>query len=98
MGDDHEPTLEIDGIHAGDFVVRPVPAFGTDGHLDTPASRERDRQKDERPAASAAVVPLGEGGEVDASIEEARARLQGDGLPIPIILRDPLTGKPIGSV
>jgi hypothetical protein len=45
------------------------------------------------------VIPLGEGGDLDVSIQRARARVHGkDELPIPILLRDPLTGKPVGSV
>ncbi len=42
------------------------------------------------------VIPLGEGGDVDASIEEARARVS-DETPIPILLHDPLTGKVVES-
>jgi hypothetical protein len=119
MGDEKNPVLKRDGAHAGDFVIRPVPSFGTDGHLDTPASRERTRQREDDTRAAqlggvtapahpladplhpaAAVLPLGQGGDVDASIEAARSALEGDSpddVPIPIILHDPLTGKPIGT-
>jgi hypothetical protein len=117
MSDENDPSLHLDGLHVGDFVMRPVPATGTDGHLDLPETRERDqRAEDEARAARAAgevapshplrdptlpaptqVIPLGEGGDVDASIEDARERA-GDATPMPILLRDPLTGKVAGSM
>lgn len=124
---DKEGTLidPIDGVRAGDFTLRIVPATGTDGHLDLPESRERaERALEDEEAAKQAgtvapeppldlehlaqagsqaspgpptpVIPLGEGGDVDASIEEARARAANEA-PIPIVLRDPLTGKVVGS-
>jgi serpin B len=47
VDDAGDPFLGSDGLHAGDFVIRPVPVFATDGHLDTEARRERARQMDE---------------------------------------------------
>jgi hypothetical protein len=109
MGDDTKPRVARDGIHVGDVVIRPVPVRETDDHLDTSAGRERDRSQEEDahaaqhsagepPPAPAGIVPVGEGGDVDASIQAAREAVQGAGeLPIPILLHDPLTGKIIGS-
>ncbi len=121
MSDDDKPALKMDGLHVGDFVIRPVPSFGTDDHLDTPEGREADRQKEDDARAAqhseatdpphpivnplhpapTPVIPFGEGGDVDASIEAARAaagvgQTPGE-IPIPILLRDPITGKVVGS-
>lgn len=116
MGNDPKAIAKQGGVHAGDWIVRPVPATGTDGHLDTPSSRERDlrAEQDARTAQhsdalpahplappSAKVIPVGEGGDVDASIEAARSAAMGDepdDPPVPILLHDPITGKPIGRV
>jgi hypothetical protein len=103
MSDDDKQQgvhLELDGIHAADFVMRPVPAGGTDDHLDTPQNRDRARGGD--PDASAtqyggAPPPAASPAEMDASIEEARARAAGE-VSVPIILRDPLTGEPAGTM
>jgi hypothetical protein len=106
MGEDQKPKIALDGVHVGDWVIRPVSATGTDGHLDTPASRERDRQGEEDARAAqhrvpdAVPAPVQAAEDVDASIEAAREASRGDGpedLPIPILLHDPLTGKVIGS-
>jgi hypothetical protein len=43
------------------------------------------------------VVPVGEDGEVDESIAAARAANQPADAPMPIILRDPVTGEPIAT-
>ena len=106
-GGRRKPALKVDGIHVGDLVIRPAPAFETDGHLDTPASRERARQKDEdaRTAqhaegdpAHATPAPADAGDDVDASIRAAREAPAGEAPDaVPILLHDPLTGKVIGT-
>jgi hypothetical protein len=116
-----EPLVHpgMDGIHVGDMVMRPGPTFGTDGHLDTPASRERDRahEEDAHAAQQAGVTgpalqnPLaGPAAAQDRSLSEATA---GEGLDdaiaeardgaapaaaVPILLRDPVTGEPVGQL
>jgi hypothetical protein len=106
MSDDEKEQgvhVELDGIHVGDYVMRPVPAGGTDDHLDTPQNRDRARLDD--PDASATqyvgdVTPAASPAAVDASIEEARARAAGAAgeVPVPIVVRDPITGEPIGTL
>jgi hypothetical protein len=102
----HEPLVHPgkDGIHVGDVVVRPGPAFGTDGRLDTPESRDRDRRKEEderaaqHAAGTAGAVPdplAGEG--LDDAIAEARDRVA-PAPEVPIILRDPVTGELVGKL
>jgi hypothetical protein len=111
MGDTRKPSALPDGIpdaiHIGDFVVRPLPVRSTDDHLDTPQSRDRAVQADDtahdaqhraadtpEPATATAQAAA----DVDASIAEARAAVAApDDLPFPIVLHDPLTGKPVGS-
>ncbi len=47
------------------------------------------------------VIPLGEGGDVDASIEEARARAAEaapEAAEVPVLLRDPVTGEVVASI
>jgi len=106
MGDENDwQSLRLDGLHLGDWVLRAVPATETDGHLDDPESRERRRQQeaDQRAAQhgdGGAVVPAvtQAGADVDASLAAARAAQAPPGAPLPTLLRDPLTGKVIGSV
>jgi hypothetical protein len=102
------------GLHIGDFVLGLAPARHTDGHLDDPEGRERERQQeaDERvaehsgdpstkvPPPEASPAEAQAAADLDASIAAARAAQApaSVGAPVPILLRDPLTGKVIGSV
>jgi hypothetical protein len=61
MGDDGKPAAKLDGIHLGDFVIRPAPATGTDNHLDTPEGRERQRQRQEDARAAQQAGVTGNG-------------------------------------
>ena len=106
MGDDKNgPSIHLDGLHAGDWVVSIAPTARTDDHLDDPERRERGRQKEDdahaaqhggegevEPAQTQAAE------DVDASLAAARAAQAPDEVPVPILLRDPLTGKVIGEV
>ena len=109
MGDDAKKgPIQLDGVHVGDLVLRVVPTTGTDGHLDDPASRERDRraEEDRRAAQRPGEVPVGPvtdattqaAADVDASIAAARAAQAPGEAAMPILLRDPVTGEVIGSI
>jgi hypothetical protein len=83
------------GLRVGDFVFRAVPALATDSTHDNQQNedRARAREGDARAAQHAGAggpVPgasgPGDGGGPDGQ----------DG--VPIILRDPVTGEPIGTL
>jgi hypothetical protein len=101
----NDEKFDKEGIRVGDFHIRPTPVIGTSDRLDTPESRERARnEEDDAEAARRNVgdatgeLSLAEAREaVDASIEEARARVDGATV-VPILLRDPLTGKVVGEL
>lgn len=96
--------LPKEGLRVGDFHIRPAPALSTNDRHDTADSGERARRKedDAEDARHDGGEATGEASRadaeaaVDASIEEARARASG-ATEMPILLRDPLTGKVIGE-
>ncbi|WP_438011173.1 hypothetical protein WME89_22365 [Sorangium sp. So ce321] len=94
---------DLMGLQVGDFQVAAVPVVETSDALDTEANRERARRLDEDKRAAqfgrsieGAGEPAPEEAEaaVDASLQEARARL-GSGEDVPILLHDPVTGATI---
>ncbi|WP_437640840.1 hypothetical protein [Sorangium sp. So ce854] len=100
---------DLQGLRVGDFQVGAVPVGGTSDALDTEANRERARRAEEDKRA-AQFDGSGEGARedaaepaeevmaaVDASIQEARARLKSgaEEAEVPILLRDPATGATI---
>ncbi|KYF65787.1 hypothetical protein BE11_17440 [Sorangium cellulosum] len=100
---------ELQGLRVGDFQVGAVPVGGTSDALDTEANRERARRTEEDKRAAQFGGSVEEAGEtaqeaaeeataaVDASIQEARARLKSreKDEDVPILLRDPATGATI---
>jgi hypothetical protein len=92
--------MDVPALHLGDFALSITPATGTDGHLDTPEGRERVARGEEDARALVlaggiaprprAPVVFGEGGDVDAAIEDAREATAP--APLPILLHDPVTG------
>lgn len=100
---------DLQGLRVGDFQVGAVPVGGTSDALDTEANRERARRAEEDKRAAqfgGSVEGAGEDAAepaeeamaaVDASIQEARARLKSgeEDEEAPILLRDPVTGATI---
>ena len=91
----HAPAVGLTpgGPRVGDFVMRVAPAFATSATHDNPQNedRARAREDDARAAQHAGGAATGAPGPV----VEGGADAQPD---VPILLRDPLTGQPIGTL
>jgi hypothetical protein len=98
-GDACAPTapavgVSAGGLRVGDFVMRVVPAMGTDSTHDNVQNEERARARedDARAAQHAGAGPVeGAPGPSPDGSEDAPP-------DVPILLRDPLTGQPIGTL
>lgn len=94
------------GLKVGDFYVRPTLSVRTNARLDSEANRERARraEEDQRAAQFGGGIGEDEGpseateqaalAAVDQAIEKGRAEAAA-GEEIPILLRDPVTGRVI---
>lgn len=107
MADDPKPKkVSPKGLKVGDYYVRPTLALRTNATLDNEANRERARRAEEDQRAAQFDGGIGEDegpseatekaalAAVDRAIEKGRAQVAA-GEEIPILLRDPVTGRVI---